>query len=126
LGRYDEAISSYRDALRLHPEEAVVYNNLAWAYARRGGGTEEGIAFGEQALRLQPNEPSTRAALAELYSQKGEYGRVVEMLQKALTFRPGWTYAKERLKVFQELEGSKESQGGAIPFPSPENKEEQR
>jgi len=53
LGRYGEAIEAYREAVRLKPDLAEAWNNLAIAYARSGNSAASLYAV-QQLRRLNP------------------------------------------------------------------------
>jgi protein O-mannosyl-transferase len=62
-GRYRECINTAREALRLAPDSAVAYNNIAAAYSAMGMWTHA-IAAAQQALRVDPASALSRNNLA--------------------------------------------------------------
>ena len=61
-GRIDDAISEFRQALRLDPESAVTCWHLGAALASRGS-RQEAIEFLRRSVRLDPNNLQARADL---------------------------------------------------------------
>lgn len=70
------AVASYRDALKHHPADQLVANNLAWILATC---PEEGLRSGEEALQLMTFvQSSTRdwwmlGTLAAAYAELGRF-----------------------------------------------------
>lgn len=83
---YAEAEKNYAAVVRLQPNNAIAYNNLAWVSAKLN--KEGAIAFAEKANTLAPNQPAFIDTLAMLLSEKGDYAKAVELQNKALALRP--------------------------------------
>jgi Flp pilus assembly protein TadD len=62
MGRLEEAVPHYREALRLKPDFVLAYNNLGLALQRTGR-FEEAITNFKEALRLRPNNADINANL---------------------------------------------------------------
>jgi tetratricopeptide (TPR) repeat protein len=58
LGRAEEAIASYEQALRLRPTDVDLHSNIGTAFAAAGR-HDEALASYEVALLLEPNHPET-------------------------------------------------------------------
>ena len=54
IGKIQEAIGQYEQALRIKPDYAKAHNNLGVALSRLGK-TQEAIGQYEQALRIEPD-----------------------------------------------------------------------
>ena len=54
LGRYQDALAAYQQAIRLKPDRAEAYYNLGVTYGDLGRRHEE-IAAYQQAIRLKPD-----------------------------------------------------------------------
>jgi tetratricopeptide (TPR) repeat protein len=65
VGKLDEAIGHYEQALRIKPENAVAHYNMGDALSGLGK-VREAAAQYEQALRLKPDFAEAKAALARL------------------------------------------------------------
>jgi tetratricopeptide (TPR) repeat protein len=68
-GRYQECIRAAEEALRLRPDYAEAYNNIAAAYQSMAR-LDEAIAAAEQALRLKPDFQLARNNLQYAREQK--------------------------------------------------------
>jgi tetratricopeptide (TPR) repeat protein len=69
MGRYQDCIAAAQEALRLRPDFAEAYNNIAAAYLSTGQWDQAIQAAGE-ALRLKPDVPFARANLEFAKSRK--------------------------------------------------------
>jgi S1-C subfamily serine protease len=64
-GRYQEAIASYKEAIRIKPDVTNARFNLGVAY-RKSGQLREAIASFKEALKIDPNDTSARRNLNDL------------------------------------------------------------
>jgi predicted O-linked N-acetylglucosamine transferase (SPINDLY family) len=87
MGRLDDAVSAYREALRLNPASADVYSNLGQVY-RDQGKEPAAIDVYRQAVRLRPNFPTVQNALGMLLSKTGYYAEGIKHLQLAIKYQP--------------------------------------
>jgi Flp pilus assembly protein TadD len=62
-GRFPEAIEQYKEAIRLRPDEADAFIDLAGVYFQLDR-TEEGIAEIYKALKAEPEHPGALSTLA--------------------------------------------------------------
>jgi tetratricopeptide (TPR) repeat protein len=69
-GRIDDAISEFREALRLDPESAVTCWHLGAALASRGS-RQEAIEFLRRSVQLDPNNPQARDDLESVLAPGG-------------------------------------------------------
>ena len=70
LGRYDDALVSYRKALQIRPNAAIVYLNMSVAYSKKGD-VEQAERHLGHAVELS-GQSLTRDALAYAYNALGE------------------------------------------------------
>jgi len=68
-GQTDEAISQYREAIRLKPDYAEACNNLGNALSDKGQ-FDEAISQYQQAIRLKPDYAEARTNLARALEMK--------------------------------------------------------
>ena len=73
VGRYQDCIAAARQALRLRPDFAEAYNNMAAAYASLGQ-WDQTIRAASEALRIQPDFQFARNNLEFARSQKNKAG----------------------------------------------------
>jgi adenylate cyclase len=92
LGRREEAIATYEQALEINPNFSLAYGSLgttlAWA-----GRADDSINTVEMAIRLNPRDPSIffrYTALAVAYYSKQEYQKAREWAQHAVARRANW------------------------------------
>jgi len=83
---YGNAERNYAAVIKLQPNNAVAYNNLAWVSAKLS--REGAIAYAEKANTLAPNQAAFMDTLAMLLSDKGDYAKAVELQNKALALQP--------------------------------------
>lgn len=88
LGRTDEAIRHYRDAIELDPENPDPCNNLGVILHDRGQ-MSEAIALYRRALELAPDYLGTCSNLGCALKDVGEYEEAVAVFQRALALAPG-------------------------------------
>ena len=108
LGRYEESIQAYDEALRLKNDNFLTWNNRGFAFTRLGK-FEEALSSYEKAIRLNPDEArpwwNTGYALAGL----GRYEEAVEAYNKAIQRKSDdaltWSnkgYALSKLNRYEE------------------------
>jgi putative PEP-CTERM system TPR-repeat lipoprotein len=83
---YGGAEKNYAAVIKLQPNNAIAYNNLAWVSGKLN--KEGAIAYAEKANTLAPNQPAFMDTLAVLLSDKGDYAKAVELQNKALALQP--------------------------------------
>lgn len=103
---YAGAEKNYAAVIKLQPNNAIAYNNLAWVSAKLN--KEGAIAFAEKANTLAPNQPAFMDTLAMLLSDKGDYAKAVELQNKALALRPQNTLFKLNLAKIHIKGGKKD------------------
>ena len=86
-GDYDAAITSYRLALRDHPDDLRVLQNMAIAYSRTGR-LEEAIRSYRRALEIDPSQSGAHYGLAFLLIKRGDSGEAAKHLEAFLAGPP--------------------------------------
>jgi Flp pilus assembly protein TadD len=84
-GKIDEAISNFREALRIRPNNPEVHRSLAQALAQEGNLTEA-IVHWEKALELQPEDVTARDSLGAVLAQQGRLAEAVAQWQQSLQY----------------------------------------
>jgi serine/threonine protein kinase/Flp pilus assembly protein TadD len=82
-GQLDEAITEYRESLRLNKDYPAVHNNLGVALQRKGQ-LDEAIAEYRQALRLKKDFPEAHNNLGNALRHKGQLDEANAELKEAL------------------------------------------
>src|SRR5713101_6941180 len=87
-GNVDEAISDFRKALELWPEQSKDHNNLGNAFAQKGR-MAEAIEQFQTALKISPNDPGAETNLGAALLQQGEIDAAISHLEQAVEKFPG-------------------------------------
>src|SRR5436309_629744 len=80
LGRYQEAISRYEQALKLAPGQPAIILNLGLAYYKSGD-LQKAMPLFEEVQKVEPENLQTRTLLADCHFQLGELKKVIEQLE---------------------------------------------
>jgi tetratricopeptide (TPR) repeat protein len=72
LGRYADAETAYREAVRLNPSSGNPHSSLGYLYLRLLGRVDEAEAALREALRLDPSDTAAHANLGSLYVVTGD------------------------------------------------------
>ena len=83
---FNAAEKLYQTVLRIEPNNAAAYNNLAWVSGQLR--KDNAVEYAEKAIGLQPNQPAFLDTLAMLLSEKNEYIRAVDIQTQALALQP--------------------------------------
>jgi putative PEP-CTERM system TPR-repeat lipoprotein len=86
-GRHQDAIAAYQALLTEAPGSAIALNNLANSYQQVGD--KRALETAEQAYKLNPDHPAILDTLGWLLVEKGQAGRGLELIEKALAKAPG-------------------------------------
>jgi TolB-like protein len=93
MGRFDEAIASYRQAIELDPLNLLANERLGFAYykARR---YDDAIAHLQELVRVEPGMWMAHYTLAHSYAYKGMYAEAMREVRKDnCKFDCGWILA---------------------------------
>ncbi len=103
---YVSAEKHYAGVLKVQPNSALAYNNLAWVSAKLN--KEGAILFAEKANALAPDQPAFMDTLAVLLSEKGEYAKALVLQYKVLALQPKNPVFKLNLAKIHLKGGAKE------------------
>jgi tetratricopeptide (TPR) repeat protein len=104
LGFVDEAVTAFRQAIKLKPDYIDAWNNLGWAYTLQGKFTDAIAAF-QQAVDLSPTDPQAWSNLGRALTGQGRYAEAVTAYQKAIGLSPNYAEAHYNLGVALADEG---------------------
>ena len=106
-GHIDQAIASYRQALRIKPGIGLAENNLAYLMVENHGNVDEALNLAQDARRNLPDQPGTEDTLAWVYYYKGRYPSARDMLRDVLKADPKDGVAEYHLGMTYSKLGSK-------------------
>ena len=86
-GQYEEAIASYKEALRIKPDDADAHYNLGVTYGESGQ-YEEAIASYKEALRIKPDDADAHYNLGYAYRKLGQYEEAIASFKKSIRIKP--------------------------------------
>src|SRR5208283_5428753 len=83
-----EAITEFREVIRLRPDDPVAYNNLGLALDISG---QPNLAVAEyrEAIRLKPDDANAHTNLANVLAESGKLGNAIAEFTEAIRLDPG-------------------------------------
>jgi hypothetical protein len=78
---YEAAVAALREAIRLQPNNQLVYGNLGRNLARQGK-LAEAIAAYREAIRLKPDDSSSHCDLGYCLRRQGQYAEALASFQR--------------------------------------------
>jgi tetratricopeptide (TPR) repeat protein len=69
-GKRDLAKPVYEQILKIHPDDAVALNNLAFAKAEEGVDLDQALTMAQRAVQAAPNSPELKDTLGWIYIKK--------------------------------------------------------
>jgi tetratricopeptide (TPR) repeat protein len=113
LGRFEEALAEYREALRIMPADYFVDENFSRANFDEGqrllkqGQLEGAQAAFREALRVRPRNALTHLWLGVALARSGQPAEALKELQDSLQYEPGSVEAYYRLGLVQQTLGAR-------------------
>jgi non-specific serine/threonine protein kinase len=99
LGRTDEAIAAFREALRLEPDNGQAHQGLARAYWVGLGDFASAIPVFERAIQLNPEAGYSHLQLALLLAYEGQYERAIEVCRRAIDLQEQYISGNTGLQI---------------------------
>ncbi len=96
LGHIDEAVTHYREALRLRPNDAEAHDNLGSALQKQGS-DEEAAAHHRQALALNPNFAEAHTNLGNVLAKQDQLHAAATHHREAIRLDPNLAEAHANL-----------------------------
>jgi tetratricopeptide (TPR) repeat protein len=106
--QFDQAIASFKKALKYEPKSAVTYNYLGMAYrfkynqVRNQELKRQEIAAFEKAIDIDPNYWVALINLGATYYYLGDKAKAAPLFKKALTLNPNHPEKAQLEKMIQE------------------------
>jgi Flp pilus assembly protein TadD len=113
-GKFHDALTSFRLALKESPGDAVVLQQIAIAYTRIGM-TEEAARTYRSVLEKEPRSPGAHYGLAFLLLRKGMEGEAIRHMEAFLADPPRGPEAAEHIQHARSTLA--ELRGGSRPEP---------
>ena len=96
LGRYEDAVASYRKALVIDPGSAAAHSNLGNALKALGR-SEDAVASYRKALAIDPGSAAAHNNLGNALTELGQPRDAVASYREALAVRPDFAEAHNNL-----------------------------
>jgi tetratricopeptide (TPR) repeat protein len=102
LGRQEEAIPFYQDAITACPTLRNAHERLASIFLQRGE-TDIAIHHYTELCRLDPQQADLHLMLANLLLKAGNYGEAIKRYEQALTLEPeNWSAHNDMVSSYEE------------------------
>lgn len=101
-GYFDRAITLYKQALGINPENPEANLNLAKTY-KLNSDYKNAIPYFEKACAQTPDDLEIMTLLGECYKHNGEYAKAETQFKRVLNKEPAYDFAKRNLLDTQNL-----------------------
>ena len=103
--RDTEALSIFKEIIRIDVKNANAYNNIAYILARskdnRIHNLKNALSYAQEAISFEPNNPNFIDTLAEIKFQLGQKNEALSLINQAINLSPHEDYFKKQLSKFQ-------------------------
>jgi tetratricopeptide (TPR) repeat protein len=113
-GDFDAALTSYRLALRDHPQDPRILQNMAIAFSRTGR-LNEAVSAYRRALELDPELSGAHYGLAFLHLKRGDLAEAAAHLEAFLETPPTGTEADRWVRHARQTLDELRSQPSKLP-----------
>jgi tetratricopeptide (TPR) repeat protein len=80
-GKRNDALSAYRDAMKLDPNNGIVLNNLAYLMSDTGGNLDEALTLAQHAKQQMPNFNEVSDTIGWIYIKKNLADSAIEIFK---------------------------------------------
>lgn len=101
LGRHEEALKSYQQALQIEPNLAEIYNNLGLLHLKMKKIEDAVMAF-QEALKRNVNYTLAHVHLGKSLLEMEKYDEALQAFQRALEIDPTNAEAREAIALYKE------------------------
>ena len=108
LGRWQEAIVAFSDAIAINPNFTVAYFGLGVTYSRLEN-WEEALSYFKKTIELSPTSAQGYLGLGITYNILGFNDKAMEALKKAVLINPGFAQARHALALCYLRNGDRAS-----------------
>ena len=102
---WKDEMTLWQDVVKKSPKKGRPYNNLGWAYGKKGDYDKE-IEYCTKAIQLNPKLAEAYNNVGFAYGEKGDYDKQIEYCQKAIDLDPVYFSAYNNLGVAYGKKGS--------------------
>jgi hypothetical protein len=104
----NHSIEFYRKLLAAYPESSALHNGIAWMLARCRTRLDEALVHALKAVELEKDNCAILDTLAEVYFQRGEKDKAIEMIQRCMAIEPDNARHKQCRARFEKLPATTE------------------
>jgi protein O-mannosyl-transferase len=104
LGKSDEALAHFQEAVRIHPTFVEAYNNIGMILANTGK-PEESLPYFYEAIRIRPASKRVHYNIGQVLAQAGKWDEAIPEYEQELQIDP--TYLDGYIKLGIALEERK-------------------
>jgi protein O-GlcNAc transferase len=98
---FEQAISSFKEAINLAPNFAEAYFNMANVFLIQGNNSEAEFNY-QQTLKINPNHPRACFNLGNIMLGKNDFNQAASYYQKAIDLNPRFAEAHNNLGIALE------------------------
>lgn len=92
---------------RKNSNDAELMNSLAWQFAQNPLGLDAAQKYAQRAYKLKPRDANIADTLAEVYFQRGDTARAIEIERPLVVKNPDRADLKQQLEKFEKAERQK-------------------
>lgn len=107
MDEFDKAESLFKKSIELDEKNAIALNNLAWLYCEHKTKLDDGVKYATKAVELDPRNDNYLDTLAEVYFLLEQYDDAIDVMKKAISINPNYTYLQQQLKKIERAKGEK-------------------
>jgi hypothetical protein len=98
---YARVVGTHEKVLAEYPRCAGSHNQLAWLAARCRRDLGRALEHARKAVELEPRQASYLDTLAEVYFQRGERDRAIDLMKKCREMEPKKDFYRQQLRRFE-------------------------
>ncbi|MFD1883184.1 tetratricopeptide repeat protein [Paracoccus pacificus] len=97
MGRFDQAVPDFEQALKLSPDQPAVLNYLGYSYVDQNRNLDAALAMIKKAVALRPDDGAILDSLGWAYFRLGRYDEAVLPMEKAVAILPSDSLLNDHL-----------------------------